>query len=157
MLSAATSNLQLYEMVGAVTDSTLEYSLDPDAYTPKWYSKRLREFAGMVPAKVNEICDSDMSIQDKYEALDRLGILAIPYLIDRISQGEKQWQTSVYAQLLEYPTEERFAILSQADSKNFAQKSEFIRSSVPIDEIISENADFEYLKQFCKDSSEAQS
>jgi hypothetical protein len=148
LISAATNNLHLYAMIGANT--TQEYTMDSDAYTPKWYAERLREFAGSVPAKVEEICNSESSIEDQYESLDRLGILAIPYLIDRIHQGEEQWEWSVYAQLLDYSIPERFRILSQTELNSYSDKAVFIRASVPISEIVSENEeDFILLKQFC--------
>ena len=92
-----------------------DYSKDEDAYTPKWFARQLEEFAKTVPKKVNEICDSDIPLEEKYEQLNKLGLLAIPYLIDRIEAGEKEWEVCLAAQFLDRPVEERFELLSKLD------------------------------------------
>ena len=88
---------------------------DDDAFTPKWHAKHFEEFIKTVPPKVDEICDSDIPLEEKYEQLNKLGLLAIPYLIDRIEAGEKEWEVCLAAQFLDRSVEERFELLSKLD------------------------------------------
>jgi len=144
LISAVTYNLNLRMTVGMRPYDSIDwdgnevpYNADDcvyeGAFAPKWYAKQLREYAQNASSMVDEICDSDMTLEEKYERLDRMGMLAIPYLIDRINQGEEQWQFCLSAQLLDCPVEERFNALlelSELEGKNMLNdKSKFINSS----------------------------
>jgi len=107
--------------IGAIMpgDYTPEYDFDiGENYmrgTPEYFARQLEEFAKTVPKKVDEICNSDIPLEEKYEQLNKLGLLAIPYLIDRIEAGEKEWEVCLAAQFLDRPVEERFELLSKLD------------------------------------------
>ena len=124
LVMAAATNLHLYSLPGSVDSSEGEdpaaYSQDQDAYTPVWYAKQLKAFAKTAPDKVTEICDSNISIDEKEKQLIKYGMLAVPTLQERINKGENQWAQCVgMLSLSGMDTQERFDVIALEYTQDF--------------------------------------
>lgn len=152
IISAATYNLHLPYMVGSITVENPEVSKDENAYTPRWYAKQLKEYAKSIPNLVDTICNSDDSFENKCAELDKLGMLAIPFLVDKIEKGENKWEICIRTQTLGMNSEKRFQKLftEKEYPLDYEIKRSMIQSDFSVqDWIIENNDDTSILKDFC--------
>lgn len=115
MVAAAANNLHLNGLPGAIkpNDENPVYAKDEDAYTPVWYAKQLQLFARETPEKVEKICNSNISMSDKIEKLQEYGMLAVPFLQEKVGSGDMRWKECLSILTLSGITvEERFDILA---------------------------------------------
>lgn len=113
LVKAAAYNLQLYELYRPEDTSVYADVLEKhNAHSPQNYAFFFRVFLDEVPELVNKICDSRQPQEQKLQALDRLGMAALPYLAQRIEKGETQWKVCFENQLLGLSTDERFEHLN---------------------------------------------
>ncbi len=84
---------------------------NPSNYTFAALSGQLKDFAGSVPKAVETICnDTTMTLYEQRLALNNYGLLALPFLAERIANGETKWEVCFADQLLGLPTEQRLTI-----------------------------------------------
>lgn len=115
-----------------------------------------------VPTIVADTCDDpDMSFEQKVQRLDLYGLLALPFLAERIEAGETQWEICFENQLLGLSEQERFKVIESLyfDNDYFdAEKGPDLvyqlktASAVPLDvsKWVEENQDtLATLKEWC--------
>ncbi len=74
--------------------------------------QQILDFAASVPGRVNELCDSTtLTQEEKVFELSKLGLLALPYLQERMEKGETQWEICFANQLLGVSDETRLQTL----------------------------------------------
>jgi hypothetical protein len=123
LIAAATCNLQLPDLYLPEDTSIYASALKAEHYStcPQNYTFFLRVFLDEVPDKVNEICRSKQSQEQKLQALDRLGVAALPYLAQRIEKGETQWKVCFENQLLGLSADERFEYLKEQETSLYTE------------------------------------
>lgn len=83
-----------------------------ERYSNEALVKQFMDFVHSVPEKVESICTNEsMTLEEQRYFLGEYGMLALPFLADRIMQGETQWEDCFAYQLLGLPQEERIRVL----------------------------------------------
>ena len=87
---------------------------EPQNYSLGALTDQFLAFVGSVPAEVTAICeDETMTLEQQRERLCEFGLLALPFLQERIEQGETKWEICFADQLLGLPRATRLAVLQQ--------------------------------------------
>ena len=87
---------------------------EPQTYTLAALTDQFLAFVGSVPVAVNAICeDESLTLEQKRERLSEYGMLSLPFLQERIEQGETTWEICFADQLLGVPRAMRLAVLQQ--------------------------------------------
>ncbi|HCS74638.1 MAG TPA: hypothetical protein DIW17_12290 [Clostridiales bacterium] len=152
LISAATYNLHLPNMIGAITDENQEFSKDKDAYSTMWFARKLKEYTKSVPDLVEKICNSDSSFEDKCKELDKMGMLTIPFLVETIEKGQSEWEVCIKLQTLGMEPDNRYQYLFSEEKRliDYNMKKERMESDFNVKEWIEENRDdLRILKDFC--------
>lgn len=107
LMTAVRTNLQLYADAGGYVAEDNPY----DVGTAQYAACNTRAFLKEVPEQVKAILDSTDTDAQKLQALDRLGLAALPCVVERVQAGETQWTPYLETQLLGMSTDARFAAL----------------------------------------------
>lgn len=93
---------QHWMLTQSITPQSLQYFID-----------RFVEYAQSTPAAVQSICDdSTLTMEEKLYRLSYYGMLAVPFILERIEKGETQWITFLEEQLLGLSPRERYSVLA---------------------------------------------
>lgn len=87
-------------------------------------AEQMLTFMQTVPERVEAICsDETMTLEEQVKALHYYGMLALPYLADRIAMGQTQWEVCFENQLLGLGIQERYNAMSivYTDNKYFEE------------------------------------
>lgn len=119
--------------------------------SPKGYTRDLKAFLKTVPEEVRAICASDDSLEGKCEKLDYYGMAAVPFLADRIEDGETEWEAFIAAQTLGMPAADRFTLRLQNDLSGYAPKAAKAEDNTDVRGWLRDNAeDLKILRDYMK-------
>ncbi len=126
-----------------------EERVNPRISTPKDYTHRFIAFLKTVPEEVRKICSSGSTLEEKFEQLDYYGMAAVPFLADRIANGETEWEPFIAAQTLGLEPTERFQARLDNDVSSYAAKSALVAADADPAQWIQDNQqDLDILKRF---------